>query len=205
MAKYNNQKAKILFLQQMLCETGENHAISMQQILERLQEKDIRAERKSIYDDMEVLRYFGMDIRFKRERPSGYYMAGIAPVELPKLVIRETEKKEKEKEEIKQKKPEVPEAETWVEGENTQELRVMKLQCTEAGRQEVMRVFGSGAQFKEKEDGLWVVTVEAPENRRFYGWLTGAGEDARLLKPKKTIQLYREYLKSLAKEYKIEK
>ena len=72
MAKYNNQKAKILFLQQMLYETGENHTVSMQEILDLLLEKGIRAERKSIYDDMEVLRFFGMDIRYKRERPSGY-------------------------------------------------------------------------------------------------------------------------------------
>ena len=34
MAKYNNQKAKILFLQQMLYETGENHTVSMQEILD---------------------------------------------------------------------------------------------------------------------------------------------------------------------------
>ena len=32
--------------------------------------------RKSIYDDVEVLRSFGMDIRYTRERPGGYYLAG---------------------------------------------------------------------------------------------------------------------------------
>ena len=101
MAKYNNQKAKILFLQQMLYETGENHTVSMQEILDLLLEKGIRAERKSIYDDMEVLRFFGMDIRYKRERPSGYYLAGTtAPkivLEKPEIVyepVPETEKKE---------------------------------------------------------------------------------------------------------------
>ena len=77
MAKYNNQKAKILFLQQMLYESGENHTISMQMILDHLEKRGIKAERKSIYDDMDVLRYFGMDIRYRRERPSGYYLAGL--------------------------------------------------------------------------------------------------------------------------------
>ena len=76
MAKSNNQKAKILYLEKMLRETGEHHAISMQTILANLMEHGIRAERKSIYDDVEVLREFGMDIRYTRERPGGYYLAG---------------------------------------------------------------------------------------------------------------------------------
>ncbi len=57
MAKSNNQKAKILYLEKMLRETGEHQVISMQKILENLEKQGIRAERKSIYDDVEVLRY----------------------------------------------------------------------------------------------------------------------------------------------------
>ena len=74
MAKSNNQKAKILYLEKMLRETGEHRVISMQKILENLEKQGIRAERKSIYDDVEVLRSFGMDIRYTRERPGGYYL-----------------------------------------------------------------------------------------------------------------------------------
>ena len=53
MAKSNNQKAKILYLEKMLRETGEHRVISMQKILENLEKQGIRAERKSIYDDVE--------------------------------------------------------------------------------------------------------------------------------------------------------
>ncbi|MFR7899128.1 MAG: hypothetical protein ACLU6Y_04275 [Ruminococcus sp.] len=42
----------------------------------RLQENGVSAERKSIYDDMEVLRSFGMDIKFKRGKSTGYYVTG---------------------------------------------------------------------------------------------------------------------------------
>lgn len=49
---------------------------TMQEILGRLQEYGISAERKSIYDDMEVLRSFGMDIKFKRGKSTGYYVTG---------------------------------------------------------------------------------------------------------------------------------
>lgn len=75
MAKVFNQKIKILYLMQMMWEqTDENHVLSMQQILSMLEELGIRAERKSIYDDFEVLRNFGMDVRFRKSQPSGYYL-----------------------------------------------------------------------------------------------------------------------------------
>ena len=36
----------------------------------------------------------------------------------------------------------------------------------------------------------------------FYGWLTGMGKDVILMKPKKSVQAYRDYLKGILKEYK---
>ena len=41
--------------------------ITMQEILSTLEEHGIRAERKSIYDDMETLREFGMEIQYTEE------------------------------------------------------------------------------------------------------------------------------------------
>ncbi len=60
MAKSHNQKAKILYLERMLRESSTVRPISMQEILDRLGELGIRAERKSIYDDMETLKDFGI-------------------------------------------------------------------------------------------------------------------------------------------------
>ncbi len=76
MAKSDNQKLKMMYLKKMLEEkTDEKHPISMQQILEELDAYDIKAERKSIYSDIEQLNKFGMDIVFRREQPAGYYVA----------------------------------------------------------------------------------------------------------------------------------
>lgn len=87
MAKAFNQKLKILYLMQMLLqETDENHTISMQQILSELEQKGIAAERKSIYDDMETLRQFGMDIMFRKSQPAGYYL-GSRSFELSELKL----------------------------------------------------------------------------------------------------------------------
>ena len=59
MAKSCNQKGKILYLQKMLSETTSQKPVTMQEILAKLEEQGIRAERKSIYDDMETLRGSG--------------------------------------------------------------------------------------------------------------------------------------------------
>lgn len=75
MAKSMNQKAKILYLQRMLEHTGEYECLTMQQILDSLLEQGIQAERKSIYDDMETLRSFGVDVRYRRGKEGGYYVA----------------------------------------------------------------------------------------------------------------------------------
>ena len=73
MAKSCNQKGKILYLQKMLSETTSQKPVTMQEILAKQEEQGIRAERKSIYDDMETLRDFGMDIHYIRGREGGYY------------------------------------------------------------------------------------------------------------------------------------
>lgn len=63
MAKGNNQKLKLLYLAKILMEeTDEEHGISMATIIARLAEKDISADRKTLYSDMEELRSFGIDV-----------------------------------------------------------------------------------------------------------------------------------------------
>lgn len=87
MAKSSNQKLKILYLMKGLLEkTDENHPMSMSDILKYLKGFGIEAERKSIYDDIEALRVYGLDIVAKKERPSGYYI-GERQFELPELKL----------------------------------------------------------------------------------------------------------------------
>lgn len=87
MAKSYNQKMKILYLMQILLEkTDENHVISMNELIIELDNLGIKAERKSVYDDMEALRLFGIDIINRREQPAGYYVAS-REFELPELKL----------------------------------------------------------------------------------------------------------------------
>ena len=87
MPKSNHQKLKILYLYQLLEQkTDENHVVSMQEIIDYLDLYGIKAERKSIYDDIEELRFFGADIEVRKDKPRGYYLASRA-FELPELKL----------------------------------------------------------------------------------------------------------------------
>ena len=78
MPKSSNQKLKLLYIIKILSEqTDEEHCISTQQLIEELAKYDIKAERKSIYDDINQLIDFGYDIILIKSRVNGgYYMAG---------------------------------------------------------------------------------------------------------------------------------
>ncbi|MDO4276070.1 MAG: WYL domain-containing protein [Eubacteriales bacterium] len=226
MAKSYNQKVKILYLQKMLHETGEDRVVTMQEILTRLLEYGIHAERKSIYDDIESLRSFGMDVKFKRGRPGGYYVAGQmaqdkreheeTPVIQEVLSHKENSaagEKVRTLEPAETEKKAVPEPKAekkTVPGQNfkfTKEAdsgsgKQMKLLCRDKTKKAVQSYFGKAAQYKDKELGYFTVTATVTKNPLFYGWLTSMGRDVHILKPKKAALNYREYLKSLAKEYK---
>ena len=87
MAKGQNQKLKILYLLRFLMEnTDENHPLTMAQLLEMLEEADVSAERKSVYDDLEALRQFGVDVETTQSRSTGYYI-GERQFEMPELKL----------------------------------------------------------------------------------------------------------------------
>ena len=218
MAKYNNQKAKVLFLLQMMCETGENHTISMQEIIDRLQDKGIRAERKSIYDDMEALRLFGMDIQYKRERPSGYYVANAGEMVNGGFSVRSAAAQvpdngqqveaDRAQETSGDRTEDGGDEQAWMHTGNlpaaSDSGKQMKLSCTPAGEEAAREFFGSNISVKDR-DGVSVAVVPLRDDKVFFGWITAMGEDIQILKPRKVSQAYREYLKQLARRYKTDK
>lgn len=76
MARSRDQKGKILHLMQIfLEETDEEHPVPRKGLEERLEERGIHVERKTLYNDIETLKNFGMDIIYRKEQPEGYYLA----------------------------------------------------------------------------------------------------------------------------------
>ncbi|MBQ8264126.1 MAG: WYL domain-containing protein [Oscillospiraceae bacterium] len=87
MAKSPNQKLKLLYLMDYFKHyTDEKHLVSTADMIAYLAKYDISAERKSIYDDIEALRVFGMDIMQVRGAGGGYYLAS-RDFELPELKL----------------------------------------------------------------------------------------------------------------------
>lgn len=82
-----NQKMKILYLMKTLLErTDENNLLTIADIIAALAEYDIRAERKSIYTDMELLRKYGLNIESRKSKTVGYYIDA-REFELPELKL----------------------------------------------------------------------------------------------------------------------
>lgn len=85
--KSSNQKLKLLYLMKILLEqTDEEHPMSVPQLIAELKRYDVSAERKSIYDDLECLRLFGLDICSVKSKSYGYFVAS-RDFELPELKL----------------------------------------------------------------------------------------------------------------------
>ena len=89
MAKGGNQKLKMLYLARIFSEqTDEDHPLTMQEIIARLGDFDVTADRKTLYLDFEELRRFGLDIiSEQRGRGTYYYYLGSRDFELPELKL----------------------------------------------------------------------------------------------------------------------
>lgn len=88
MPKGRNQKLKLFFLRKILTErTDREHGITIKNILEILDENDIGAERKSLYDDMKELEKTGVIIKGQKKGNEYYYHVDKREFELAELKL----------------------------------------------------------------------------------------------------------------------
>ena len=81
------QKLKLLYIKDYLERySDEEHPVSVQELIAYLNGNGVSAERKSIYDDIECLRDFGVDIINVKGRQPGYYIAS-RDFDLPELKL----------------------------------------------------------------------------------------------------------------------
>lgn len=84
MARSANQKIKLLILKDyLLRNSDEGHPVTIPEIINELARYDIKAERKSLYDDIEALRLYGLDI----VQSKGNYFVGSRGFETPELKL----------------------------------------------------------------------------------------------------------------------
>ena len=88
MSKGANQKLKLMYLAKIFAEeTDEEHALTLPELTARLNARDVNADRKTLYLDLEELRRFGMDIISERRGHSTVYFLGAREFELPELKL----------------------------------------------------------------------------------------------------------------------
>ena len=85
--KLSHQKLKLFFLMKILLEkTDEEHTITVPEMIAELGKLGISAERKSVYDDLEYLKLFGLDVCSRKTRTHDYFI-GSREFELPELKL----------------------------------------------------------------------------------------------------------------------
>lgn len=88
MAKSANQKLKLLYLLKIFSEeTDEQHGLTVPQIIACLGSCGVSADRKTLYQDFEELRHFGIDIIKEQEGREHRYHIGTRTFELPELKL----------------------------------------------------------------------------------------------------------------------
>lgn len=73
-------------MKMLLERTDDEHYLTIQEMIDSLKENGISAERKSIYDDIECLKLYGLDICTVKNKSFGYYVASRV-FELPELKL----------------------------------------------------------------------------------------------------------------------
>ena len=81
-------KMKMLHLVRIFTQdTDDEHALTLQEIISTLDAVNIKADRKTLYDDFEELREYGYDIIAEQRNRNTYYHLGAREFELPELKL----------------------------------------------------------------------------------------------------------------------
>ncbi len=81
-------KLKMLYLVKIFMQdTDDEHKLTLQQIVDKLGEHDIKADRKTLYQDFEELRQYGFDIISEQIGHNTFYHLGARSFELPELKL----------------------------------------------------------------------------------------------------------------------
>ena len=75
MPKSENQKQKLLYILKFFYEeTDEEHTLTVNEIIAKLNQNGISAARRSIYDDIRTLQDFGIDIVMRKSKTCEYFL-----------------------------------------------------------------------------------------------------------------------------------
>ena len=228
MPKSSNQKLKLIYLMKILLErTDETHSITMPEIIEALTAYDISAERKSLYNDIENLRVYGLDVIGTQEDRTYSYHIGNRQFELAELKLLVdsvqsakfiTAKKSNElikKIEGLASKYEASQLHRQVFKSFDMAAYARKMFGMYGGKEEWVRIecdnsfagvmidrFGKDVSMIRLDDKRFVVNVEVAVSRQFLAWIIGLGEGVTLAEPDNVVEMMNAEIDRLIKQYK---
>ena len=83
-----HQKLKMLYLMKIFSEeTDDSNFLTLQQIIQKLKDYGVMADRKTLYVDFDELRSFGVDIIMEKIGRNSFYHIGRRDFELPELKL----------------------------------------------------------------------------------------------------------------------
>ena len=165
MAKSCNQKGKYCICRKCCLRQPAKSLSPCRRFWQKLEEQGIRAERKSIYDDMETLREFGMEIQYKRGREGGYYLERSADPEIQQGKSVQEEKKTEATETVKTEVVKTVAPEIPVKGE-----KELKLLCRNSVKEKIFDTFGKDISCKAKGSDNFLVVVQTEPDEKIL-WL----------------------------------
>lgn len=232
MAKQSNQKAKLLYLQKFLMEeTDAAHGITIAELVDKLAAVGIAAERKSLYDDVEVLRGMGLDIETIRERANSYKLVSrvLKPQDVVKAgkALKETgtagangiiealcsllskydaeavkaELAAKPKRAAKTTKAAASEP-TQAAPVNTEAAEAVELKCAAELKDAVMAYLGASAQIVKEKGSNVTIGGQAVCDEAFYMQLIKWGSGVKLMEPASHRKEFVKYCKKIISQYK---
>ena len=188
MSKKANQKAKLLYLQQILLEeTDEKHVLTVQQLIERLAELEIPAERKSLYDDIATLQAFGLDVIATRSR-----LFTLSELQLlAEAVVKSSAITQNKAQKLVDKLARLAsryQAETLRENLKAQKYDDAELLCPVELRcsNEIVPVvleYLADSKVKKSKEETSVIEGTAVVDQAFYGWMFGFGNKVKVTEP----------------------
>lgn len=211
MSRNPMQKQKLLYLRKILLEkTDENHGLTSSEILAELALYGITAERKSLYDDLQVLEKFGMDICKSKSSTVKYYVAS-REFELPELKLLvdaiQSSKFITEKKSISL----IHKLEGLASVHDGKELQ---RQVFVANRAKTMNEriyysvdndcigvivdrFGRDIFVTKESDTTFGVSVDIMTSKQFYAWVFGLGGKVRIISPQNVVDEFKKQLENV--------
>lgn len=218
MANVSEKKKKLLYLLQILLEkTDGEHALTLPELLQELEDRGISAERKSIYDDIETLRSIGVEIDTRKNKTFQYYVEKRRfSFEELRLLAEAAHSapfiSEKQAGELTAKLGTLCSA--YQAQELQQRKEPQKAPVEEQAGEKITLEFSSGlTETVSERFGTNIKAEQVGKNRMraafrtetgetLFAWLFSQGTEVRLVSPKKLAEQFRERAKALAKMYK---